>query len=164
MRSSRKSVVTRRLFTQTLLFSIAVPATALSVACGAGDDDERATTEDAGAADAGAEDAGTDGSAPSASEYADGDYTATGWYGGGPSSIGVEVTLESAVLTAVTVTPHATDPTSLDYQRRFADAVPSVVVGKRIDEVNVGRLAGSSGTPIGFNDALRQIREQARRP
>ncbi|EYF08218.1 Hypothetical protein CAP_5979 [Chondromyces apiculatus DSM 436] len=76
----------------------------------------------------------------------------------------MEVTLENAVLTAVTVTPHATDPTSLDYQRRFADAVPSVVVGKRIDEVNVGRLAGSSGTPIGFNDALRQIREEARRP
>jgi uncharacterized protein with FMN-binding domain len=153
MSSSRKSVVTRRLFTQTLLFSMAVPATALSVACGAGADDERATTGGVGA----------DGSAPSASEYTNGDYTATGWYGGLPSSIGVAVTLESSVLTAVTVTPHATDATSLDYQRRFADAVPNVVVGRRIDEVNVGRLAGSSGTPIGFNDALRQIRDQARR-
>ena len=81
------------------------------------------------------------------STYADGVYTATGQYGGLPSSITVTVTLADDVITAVEVTPHATNPTSLDLQRRFAAAVPAVVVGKRIDEVNVDRLAGSSGTP-----------------
>jgi hypothetical protein len=63
--------------------------------------------------------------------------------------------------TAVEVRPHATDPTSLDLQRRFAAAVPAVVMGKRVDEVNVGRLAGSSGTPKGFNAAIRQIKQKA---
>ncbi|MBD6618775.1 hypothetical protein FNW02_23845 [Komarekiella sp. 'clone 1'] len=97
------------------------------------------------------------------SAYTDGVYTATGQYGSLPSSITVTATLVNNVVTAVEVTPRATDPTSLDYQRRFAAAVPSIVVGKRIDEVNVGRLAGSSGTPNGFNAALQRIEEQSQR-
>jgi uncharacterized protein with FMN-binding domain len=98
-----------------------------------------------------------------AAVYANGVYTATGKYGGQPSSITVTVTLVDGVITAVRVTPRATDPTSLDFQRRFAAAIPTVVVGKRIDEVKVGRLAGSSGTPNGFNAAIQRIKEQARR-
>lgn len=94
--------------------------------------------------------------------YVDGIYTATGQYGEPPSSITVTVTLIDDVVTAVEVTPHATNPTSLDLQRCFAEAV-SAVVGKPIDEVNVGRLAGSSGTPEGFNAAIQQIKEQARK-
>jgi uncharacterized protein with FMN-binding domain len=93
--------------------------------------------------------------------YADGTYQADGWYGGLPSSIGVELTLSDDVITDVDVTAHATDPTSLDYQRRFADAVPAIVVGRPINEVHVSRLAGSSGTPDGFNDALDQIKREA---
>ena len=103
-------------------------------------------------------------SAPSQrNRYADGVYTATGQYGNQPSFITVRATLSDGVITAVEVTPHATVPRSLELQRRFAAAVPKVVVGKPIDEVNVGKLAGSSGTPKGFNAALRQIREQASR-
>jgi uncharacterized protein with FMN-binding domain len=94
--------------------------------------------------------------------YADGVYTATGQYGSVPSSITLTVTLVADVVTAVSVMPHATNPTSLEFQRRFAAAVPAVVVGKRIDEVRVSRLAGSSGTPDGFNAALERIKEQAR--
>ncbi|KRF51462.1 hypothetical protein ASG98_25890 [Bacillus sp. Soil531] len=96
------------------------------------------------------------------SAYADGVYRATGKYGSLPSSITVNATLDNNVITDVKVTPHATNPTSLDLQRRFAAAVPGVVVGKRIDEVKVGRLAGSSGTPDGFNAAIQQIKEKAR--
>jgi uncharacterized protein with FMN-binding domain len=95
--------------------------------------------------------------------YADGTYTATGQYGGQPSFITVKATLADGVIAAVEVTPHATVPRSLELQRRFAAAVPKVVVGKSIDQVNVGKLAGSSGTPNGFNDAIRQIRDQAAR-
>jgi uncharacterized protein with FMN-binding domain len=93
--------------------------------------------------------------------YKDGEYKATGKYGSLPSSITVTVSLEDNVITNVKVTPHATNTTSLDLQERFADAVPNVVVGKRIDDVKVGRLAGSSGTPDGFNNAIQQIKEQA---
>lgn len=95
--------------------------------------------------------------------YADGVYTATGEYGGQPSHITVKATLKDGVITAVAVTPHAYVPRSLELQRAFAEAVPKVVVGKRIDQVKVGKLAGSSGTPKGFNDAIRQIREKATR-
>jgi uncharacterized protein with FMN-binding domain len=109
-------------------------------------------------------DAGATRSAPASSRgstYADGRYTATGEYGSLPSSIGVSVTLGDEVVTAVEVTPHATNPTSRDYQERFADAVPERVIGRPIDEVRVGRLAGSSGTPDGFNAAIEKIRERA---
>ncbi|PAD37127.1 hypothetical protein CHH48_01520 [Terribacillus saccharophilus] len=74
----------------------------------------------------------------------------------------VDVSLERNIITEVEVTPHATNETSLELQQRFAEAVPAVVIGKDIGEVEVGRLAGSSGTPDGFNDAIRQIREQAK--
>lgn len=51
---------------------------------------------------------------------------------------------------------------SRGYQERFAAAVPGVVIGKSLDDVKVGKLAGASGCPDGFNDALAKIREQAR--
>ena len=95
------------------------------------------------------------------SRYADGTYNATGQYGSLPSSIGVSVTLVEGVITAVTVTPQATDPTSLDYQTRFARAVPALVVGRNIDEMNLSRVAGSSGTPDGFNAAIQRIKAEA---
>ena len=97
------------------------------------------------------------------SQYADGVYTATGEYGRQPSHITVELTLANGVVTAVKVTPHAFVPESLELQRRFAAAVPKVVVGRPINQVNVGKLAGSSGTPKGFNDAIDRIKRQAER-
>jgi uncharacterized protein with FMN-binding domain len=108
---------------------------------------------------------GTTTARPSAgsSRYRDGDYEATGWYGGRPSSIDVAITLRADRITDVQVTANATDPTSLDYQERFADAVPDVVVGRPVDEVRVSRLAGSSGTPDGFNEAIEKIKDQASR-
>ena len=95
--------------------------------------------------------------------YRDGDYEAKGWYGGLPSNIDVALTLRDDRVVEVEVTANATDETSLDYQERFAEAVPDVVVGKRLDEVRVSRLAGSSGTPDGFNDAIERIKAQASR-
>ncbi|MGP3756816.1 hypothetical protein [Streptomyces sp. BpilaLS-43] len=95
--------------------------------------------------------------------YADGEYRADGEYGTQDSSIGVSLTLDDGVITDVDVDPHATDETSLDYQERFAAAVPELVEGKRIDEVELDRVAGSSGTPDGFNDALAKIRDEASR-
>jgi uncharacterized protein with FMN-binding domain len=97
------------------------------------------------------------------SRYEDGTYTATGQYGGQPSFITVTVTLRDDVVTDVEVQTHATVPRSLELQRSFAAAVPQVVVGRPIDEIKVGKLAGSSSTPDGFNAAISQIREQAAR-
>lgn len=67
------------------------------------------------------------------------------------------------MITAVEVTPNATDPTSLDYQNRFIGGVDEAVIGRDVDEVELDRVAGSSTTPDGFNDALRQIKAEAAR-
>ncbi|PVE11808.1 FMN-binding protein [Streptomyces scopuliridis] len=93
--------------------------------------------------------------------YENGDYSAAGEYGSGPSSIRVSLTLDDDAITSVEVTPQATDPTSRDFQERFADAVPRLVVGKVIDEVRLDHVAGSSLTPDGFNAALRRIEAEA---
>ena len=123
-----------------------------------------AVTADASRSRAGAESDGTvlAARARERSSYRDGRYRATGWYGSRPSSIGVTLTLRANRIRTVKVTPHATDPTSRELQERFARAVGPRVVGKRIDEVRLTRLAGSSGTTLGFNDALRRIRAKAR--
>ncbi|MDT0550008.1 MULTISPECIES: hypothetical protein [Streptomyces] len=101
------------------------------------------------------------GSTTSGGPYKDGKYTMDGEYGTRGSSIGVSVTLEDDEITTVDVTPHATDETSLGLQRRFADAVPTLVVGKDIDDVDLDRVAGNSHTPAGFNDALEKIKAEA---
>lgn len=95
--------------------------------------------------------------------YVDGDYDATGWYGGQPSRIGVAVSLADGVITDVRITTYATDPTSLEYQESFAEEIPAVVVGRSIDEANVSRVAGASGCSDGFNAALEEIRADATR-
>lgn len=99
--------------------------------------------------------------AESAATFRDGTYVAEGTYGNGPSFIGVTLTVTDDIVTDVEVATRATDPTSLDLQERFAEAVPDVVVGRPLDGLEVDKLAGSSGTPVGFNDALDQIRDQA---
>ncbi|WP_037157755.1 FMN-binding protein [Rhodococcoides fascians] len=96
------------------------------------------------------------------SEYAAGTYTARGYYGGAPSYMTFTVTLDNGLITDVEseLMPDNND-TSRGYQERFAEALPDEVVGRSVDEVEVGVLAGSSSCGDGFNDALAQIREQA---
>ena len=103
------------------------------------------------------------GSASGASTYADGTYEATGGYTSpnGKEEIDVSLTLEGDVITAVTVTPEATNPNSVNYQTQFADGIASVVVGKDIDEIDVSRVAGSSLTSGGFNEAIETIKSEA---
>jgi uncharacterized protein with FMN-binding domain len=93
--------------------------------------------------------------------YKDGTYSVDGEYGTRGSSIGVSITLRDDAITAVDVTPHATNETSLALQSRFVEAVPALVVGRDIDEVTLDRVAGNSHTPDGFNDALEKIKADA---
>ncbi|WP_129658318.1 hypothetical protein [Rothia uropygialis] len=99
--------------------------------------------------------------APSA-DYEDGTYKAMGEYGGEPSYLDVTITLEDNAITEVTVEPQDENETSRGYQERFTAAVPAAVVGKGLDEAEVGKLADASTCPDGFNDALAQIRGQAK--
>ena len=96
-------------------------------------------------------------------EYTDGEYSVTGLYAGAKKSIGVKLKLHDGKIADVEVTPQGTNRMSLGLQKRFAVAVPEVVVGKPIDEVHLDKLAGSSLTTQGFNDALEKIKSEATR-
>lgn len=97
------------------------------------------------------------------SSYTDGTYDAEGEYTspGGTESISVELTLESGVVTAVTVTPEATSGNAVRYQNEFADGIAAEVVGENIDDLDVDRVAGSSLTSGGFNEAVETIKADA---
>lgn len=99
--------------------------------------------------------------AGTAAGYRDGEYSATGWYGGLPSHQDVTLTIDDGTVTAVQINTPADNATSLGYQERFAAALPEAIIGRDIDELDVDRLAGSSGCSQGFMDALAQIKAEA---
>lgn len=105
----------------------------------------------------------TGSSSSGAAAYADGTYTADGSYATPESveSITVTVTLESDVITAVEVTGDPQRPESEQYQGQFIGGISDAVVGKDIDEISVSRVAGSSLTSGGFNEAIETIKSEA---
>ena len=99
-----------------------------------------------------------------ASTYVDGTYTADGSYidgGGDAESVTVTITLADDIVTAVDVTGSATSPQSRQYQQAFIGGIQAEVVGKDIDTLSVSRVAGSSLTSGGFNQALETIKADA---
>lgn len=126
-----------------------------------------ATTDDSAASstDSGSSSSASSSSSPSSSAgtYKDGSYTETGSYQSpaGNDSVKVEVTLKSNIVTAVTVTGEATNPTAKEYQGDFISGIQSVVVGKKIDDLKVSKVAGSSLTSTGFNAAIEKIKSDA---
>jgi uncharacterized protein with FMN-binding domain len=97
------------------------------------------------------------------STYENGTYSATGSYlsPGGRESIGLTVTIENGVITSTELTQNATDGEAREYQSAFAGGYSELVVGKNVNEVSLSRVAGSSLTSNGFNDALDQIKADA---
>lgn len=130
----------------TLLAGCVADATGSVVSTPASDEPSADESPDAGA---------TASDAPSA--YTDGDYEATGTYGGGPSFIGVSLTLADGRITSVEIETPATNETSLRYQKLFASGIGAIVVGRPIAELDVDNVAGSSSTVDGYNDAVSQI-------
>lgn len=96
--------------------------------------------------------------------YEDGTYTETGGYQSpaGPEEVGVTITLEADVVTAVEVEPMPDNPTTTMYQERFAGGISDAIVGKKLDDLDVDKVAGSSLTSGGFNEATDKIKSEAR--
>lgn len=113
--------------------------------------------------DAGASTAPDSGSASGGGAYADGTYTAEGSYATPESveTIEVTVTLADDVITDVEVTGDPQKSESEEYQGRFIGGIADVVVGQDIDEISVSRVAGSSLTSSGFNQAIEAIKAEA---
>jgi uncharacterized protein with FMN-binding domain len=134
-------------------------STAATTAGTAPDDTETTAPEPSGFATA---DAGTDDSS-STSTYADGTYTAEGSYSTPESveTIVVTVTLQDDVITSVDVTGDPQKRESEQYQSQFIGGIADVVVGQDIDSISVSRVAGSSLTSGGFNQAIDTIKSEA---
>lgn len=95
--------------------------------------------------------------------YKDGTYSADGRYRspGGNETIGVTVTLKENIVTAVNVKTNASG-NSAQYQTMFKNGVGNLTVGKNIDEINLSRVSGSSLTSTGLNNALDEIKDEAK--
>ncbi|WP_255768259.1 FMN-binding protein [Pseudarthrobacter sulfonivorans] len=101
--------------------------------------------------------------AGSGSAYKDGTYSADGNYvsPNGTETVGVELTLASGTVTAVNITQHPSNPNTRKFQGEFAGGIASQVVGKSIDQLKVSKVAGSSLTSGGFNQAVEKIKSEA---
>lgn len=98
------------------------------------------------------------------STYANGTYSATGTYlsPGGRQSIELTVTITDGVITDTSIKNNASDAESKEHQELFSDNYKTLVVGKKVGDVSLSRVSGSSLTSNGFNAALDQIKEDAR--
>lgn len=97
-------------------------------------------------------------------EYKDGSYTATGTYHTPQSveKVTVTLTLDHDTVTAVRVTGDPQTSETIHYQGEFVAGISNAVVGKKIEELAVTRVGGSSLTSAGFNAALAEIEAQAK--
>jgi uncharacterized protein with FMN-binding domain len=101
--------------------------------------------------------------ASSVSSYKDGTYSAEGNYYTPESNetINVSVTLKDGVITDTSAGGIVHNRDSRMYQMMFLNNYKVYVVGKKIDNVRLSRVSGSSLTSQGFNSAIDQIKRQA---
>ncbi len=104
-------------------------------------------------------------SAPGASAgtYKDGTYSADGNYvsPNGTETVGVQLTVAGGTVSDVAITQHPSNPNTRKFQGEFAGGIKSQIVGKKLDEIQVSKVAGSSLTSGGFNQALKKIKADA---
>lgn len=95
--------------------------------------------------------------------YKDGTYSADGNYRSpnGTETVGVQLTLSNGTVSAVEITQHPSNPNTRRFQGEFAGGIAEQVVGKSLDEIKVSKVAGSSLTSGGFNQAVEEIKAQA---
>ena len=74
----------------------------------------------------------------------------------------VSLTLNDDAVSSANVTSGANDPTAASYQSIFISGYKPFVVGKKINTIRLSNVSGSSLTSQGFNDALKQIEQQAK--
>lgn len=98
------------------------------------------------------------------STYKDGTYKATGTYTSpaGEETASISLTLKDDVITNAIFTVSATNPGSKVWQGKFNEGYEAVVVGKKIDELSLSVVNGSSLTPKGFMDAVADIKVEAK--
>jgi uncharacterized protein with FMN-binding domain len=101
---------------------------------------------------------------PSDATFQDGTYSAVGRYTspGGPSAVAVTLTIQQGVVRSVKVVPKAENPTAAGYEAQFSSGVGAKVVGRRLTDLNVTTVSGSSLTSQGFDAAVAAIEAKAK--
>lgn len=101
---------------------------------------------------------------PTGASYKDGSYEADGSYQSpaGPEKIHLSVTLKDGKITDTSFTGTSEAPKSQMYMSNFSKNYKSLVIGKKIDEIKLTQVSGSSLTPMGFQDALAKIAGEAK--
>ncbi len=96
--------------------------------------------------------------------YKDGSYTVDGNYRApsGNETMGVSITLAGDTITDADITVKSEHPVSAKFQKTVKENFKQYVIGKKIDEVNLTKVSGSSLTPQGFINALELIKTEAK--
>jgi uncharacterized protein with FMN-binding domain len=95
--------------------------------------------------------------------FKDGEYQSTGVYTSpaGPEKIEVKLTIKDGIVAAAEVAPAAVHEGSKFFQNKFIGGYQPLVIGRKISDLALDKVSGSSLTPKGFNDAVTKIRQQA---
>lgn len=96
--------------------------------------------------------------------YKDGKYDTVGDYNSpaGLESINVSLTLKDDVVTDATVVGTATNPKSKFMQSEFIGGFKTQVIGRKLEDIKLDKISGSSLTPKGFNDAVAKTKVLAK--
>ncbi|MDX6278210.1 MAG: hypothetical protein QOJ72_2338 [Nocardioidaceae bacterium] len=150
---------THKFFSATAAVSVLL----LTAACG-GNSSDGASSDPTTSATSDSSGSSDDSSSSSDASFKDGTYSGEASYvnPGGNSKLKVDLTLADDKITKIKVTPEATDPTSKGHQTDFAGGIAAETVGKRIDQLHVTTVAGSSLTHLGFDKAIKQIESEAK--
>lgn len=97
--------------------------------------------------------------------YKDGTYSKQGTYQShaGDESIEITLVLKSDTVSEVQIVSNAEHDVSKKMQGLFIAGINAEVVGKKINELSVGKVNGSSLTGNGFNQALESIKSEAKK-
>lgn len=97
-------------------------------------------------------------------QYKDGTYSVDGTYRSpeGPETIGITLTIKDDFIVDAVAILQARDKQSVKYQEVFVKNFKALVVGKKLSEVSLSKVSGSSLTPKGFNQAVVVIRAKAK--
>ncbi len=98
-------------------------------------------------------------------KYVDGTYTKVGMYQspGGADKVTVTVVVKDDVVQSLSLVNGGSNEGSVYNQNLFIEGVNSLVVGKKLEDVKVGKVNGASLTGEGFNKAIGEIRTAAQK-
>lgn len=99
-----------------------------------------------------------------AGTFKNGTYVVDGSYSSpaGQETVGITLILTDDVITAATAEVKTTNQVSKKFQGQFTAGFATQVIGKKLSEVTLEKVSGSSLTPKGFNDAVLKIKAEAK--